>query len=125
MKPSTEEYATAFHEAAHAIIALELGVPAEYATIVPRGSTMGQVKHGEATAEQEAMIAMAGPMADAKLAGIDYDMDWVREYDEVGEHLREVAEERGAILDPEDRAEQRLQLKALHKELAYEVGTLH
>jgi hypothetical protein len=74
MKPSTEEYATALHEAAHAIIALELGVPVEYATIEPCGNTIGHVKHGEATAEQEAIIAMAGPMADTKFAGIDYEM---------------------------------------------------
>jgi hypothetical protein len=44
MYPSTEEYDTALHEAAHAIIALELGVQVEYATIVPCGSTKGHVK---------------------------------------------------------------------------------
>jgi hypothetical protein len=124
MEPSEEEYATAFHEAAHAVIALELGVPVEYATIEPCGSTKGEVKTGEATAEQEAMITMAGPMADAKFAGVDYDMDWVRKYNEVWEHLLAVAEERGIAFDPEDPAEQRVQLKALHDELASEVRRL-
>jgi hypothetical protein len=47
-----------------------------------------------------------------------------REYDEVWVHLRKIARERGIVLDPEDRAEERLQLKALHDELAAEVRRL-
>ena len=119
MEHSTGEYRTALHEAAHAVIALELGVSVEEATIDPCGTT-GHVKHGETTAEQEAMIAMAGPMADAK-TGVDYDMDWAREKGEVWELLPEVAEERGIELDPEDRTEQ---LKASRDELASEVRRL-
>jgi hypothetical protein len=37
------------HEAAHACVAEELGVPVTFATIVPTGKTAGRVEYGEAS----------------------------------------------------------------------------
>ena len=71
------------HEAAHAVIAIELGVQVHYATSKLASEFPGRVEHGDATARQGAMIAMAGPMAAAMFANVDYNLDWAREFDEV------------------------------------------
>jgi hypothetical protein len=114
----------AIHEAAHAVIAMELGVQVQHATIKPDSEFLGQVEHGDATARQGAMIAMAGPMAAAMFANVEYNLDWAREFDEVWSLLRTLAEERGIRLDSDDRSEERLQLHELHDELACEVRML-
>ena len=114
----------AIHEAAHAVIAMELGVQVQYATIKPESEFLGQVEHAEATARQGAMIAMAGPMAAAMLANMEYNLDWAREFDEVWSFLRTLAEERGILLDSDNPYEERIQLQELHDELASDVRML-
>ena len=72
------------HEAAHAVIAMELGVQVQYATIKSESDFPGQVEHADATARQGAMIAVAGPMAVAMTANIEYNLGWARDLTSCG-----------------------------------------
>ena len=112
------------HEAAHAVIAMELGVQVHYATIKSESEFPGQVEHADATARQGAMIAMAGPMAAAMPANIEYNLDWACEFDELWSFLRTLADERGILLDSDNPSEERIQLQELHDELASDVRML-
>ena len=49
-----------------------LGYKSSTRRIKPESEFLGQVEHAEATARQGAMIAMAGPMAAAMLANMEY-----------------------------------------------------
>ena len=112
------------HEAAHAVIAIELGVQVHYATSKLASDFPGRVEHGDATARQGAMIAMAGPMAAAMAANIEYNLDWACEFDELWSFLRTLADERGILLDSDNPSEERFQLQELHDELASDVCML-
>jgi hypothetical protein len=69
--------ATAIHEAAHAVIALALGVAVDYATVIADDDDVGHVLTGQARSEQpgdavatfdglvaDAIISLAGPLAE-------------------------------------------------------------
>ena len=112
------------HEAAHAVIAMELGVQVQYATIKSESDFPGQVEHADATARQGAMIAVAGPMAVAMTANIEYNLGWARDFDELWSFLRTLADERGVLLDSDNPSEERIQLQELHDELASDVRML-
>ena len=95
-------------EAAHAVIAIELGVQVHYATSKLASDFPGRVEHGDATARQGAMIAMAGPMAVAMAANIEYNLDWACEFDELWSFLRTLADERGILLASDNPSEERI-----------------
>jgi hypothetical protein len=112
------------HEAARAVIAMELGVQVHYATSKSESELLGQVEHADATARQGAMIAIAGPMAATMTANIEYNLVWAREFDELWSFLRTLADERGILLDSDNPSEERIQLQELHDELASDVCML-
>ena len=71
------------------------------------------------------MTAMAGPMAAAMAANIEYNLDWACEFDELWSFLRTLADERGILLDLDNPSEDgELQLQELHDELASDVCML-
>jgi ATP-dependent Zn protease len=71
---------TAYHEAGHAVAALALGRPVAWVSIRPDRKFLGICAFGKAVfrpsedwVEREAVIALAGPAAEAGLTG---EMDW-------------------------------------------------
>jgi len=71
---------TAYHEAGHAVAALALGRPVAWVSIRPGRKYLGVCLFGKSVfrpsedwLEREAMIALAGPAAEAGLTG---EMDW-------------------------------------------------
>jgi ATP-dependent Zn protease len=71
---------TAYHEAGHAVAALALGRPVAWVSIRPDRMFLGICAFGKAVfrpsedwVEREAVIALAGPAAEAGLTG---EMDW-------------------------------------------------
>jgi len=64
-----EREVVAHHEAGHAVIAFTLGVPVECVTIEPFAGRSGIVWHHKTGPENEILIAMAGPFAEAQFTG--------------------------------------------------------
>ena len=75
MDQSSDE-ATAYHEAGHAVMALMLGRPVAWVSIRPGRGFLGTCHFGKAVfrpsedwLEREALIALAGPAAEARRTG--------------------------------------------------------
>jgi len=69
--------ATAYHEAGHAVVALELGRPVAYVSALPGRLFLGTCAFGkpvfrpsEDWLEREMLIALAGPAAEARHTGV-------------------------------------------------------
>jgi len=58
----------AYHEAGHAVVGHLLGIPIDYATIIPQYNVAGQVSYtinlGKLPPSQQVMITLAGPIAE-------------------------------------------------------------
>jgi len=68
--------ATAYHEAGHAVIALALGRPVQHVSILPDREALGLCEFGKSVfrpsedwLEREALIALGGIAAEARLTG--------------------------------------------------------
>lgn len=68
--------ATAYHEAGHAVLALVLGRPVHKVSVLPNRERLGEVRFGTGSAkptddwlEREILIALAGPLAEARFTG--------------------------------------------------------
>ena len=75
MEPPADE-STAYHEAGHAVMALALGRPVAWVSVRPGREFLGTCHFGKAVfrpsedaLEREALIALAGPAAEAHLTG--------------------------------------------------------
>jgi hypothetical protein len=73
--------ATAYHEAGHAVMALALGRPVAYVSVLPTRQFLGTCEFGKAVfrpsedwLEREMLIALAGLAAEARFSG-DYAWD--------------------------------------------------
>lgn len=73
-----EEEATAYHEAGHAVVALALGRPVHAVSVLPHRERLGICEYRKGNfrptddwLEREALIALAGMAAEARLTG-DY-----------------------------------------------------
>lgn len=69
--------ATAYHEAGHAIVALDLGRPVAFVSALPGRHFLGTCAFGKAVfrpsedwLEREMLIALAGPAAEARHTGV-------------------------------------------------------
>ena len=60
---------TAHHEAGHAVIARALGVWVDCVTIEPYAGRAGGLWHDKTSPENEILITMAGPFAEAQFTG--------------------------------------------------------
>ena len=111
---SEYDLSTCYHEAGHAVMALAMGRSIQKVTAVPNSLRLGAVEFKKGTSKQaddwveaEILIALAGPLAEAKFTGqfdvhgAGRDLRVVRKYaeDRVGE--RQV-----------DRYEKRMLMKA-------------
>lgn len=113
---SSLEYATAYHEAGHAVVALALGRPVEQVTIVPDRAYLGLCEFGKAAfrpsedwLEREILIALGGLAAEARFTG---DYAWDAAHHDC-QYVRRLAEERAGERRAE-RLERRLLAKAEH-----------
>src|SRR5947208_587092 len=75
MKQEHDEV-TAYHEAGHAVIALALGRPVRHVSILPDREALGLCEFGKSVfrpsedwLEREALIALGGIAAEARLTG--------------------------------------------------------
>jgi ATP-dependent Zn protease len=107
--PVIPDPATCYHEAGHAVVALSLGRDVHKVSAVANSLRLGQVefKKGQAKksddwVEAEILIALAGPVAEARFTGVfdefaaGRDLRAVREFarDRVGERQMERYERR-------------------------------
>lgn len=76
MEPPFDE-ATAYHEAGHAVVALALGRLVQEISVLPRRDRLGHCQHRKARLrsaadllENEALIALAGVVAEARFTGV-------------------------------------------------------
>ena len=105
----THDPATCYHEAGHAVMALLLGRSIHKVSAVPNSLRLGQVEFKKGMAKQshdwieaEMLIALAGPVAEARFTGVfdeqgaRRDLRMVRKYaeDRVGERQVERYERR-------------------------------
>ena len=74
--PPPRDEATAYHEAGHAVMALTLGRPVAYVSILPGRAFLGTCEFGKAVfrpsedwLEREMLIALAGAAAEARRTG--------------------------------------------------------
>jgi ATP-dependent Zn protease len=65
----TEEAATAYHEAGHAVVANALGITTFRATIKPTKNTSGRVHHMPLSDTQKIIVGLAGPIAEYRYKG--------------------------------------------------------
>jgi ATP-dependent Zn protease len=112
-QPSPE--ATAYHEAGHAVIALALGRPIQRVTILADREHAGTCAFGKAVfrpsedwLEREALIALAGLAAEARLTGV-YEMDGAAKD---RRYVAELARQRAGDARKAERLERRLLSKA-------------
>jgi len=74
--PQAHDEVTAYHEAGHAVMALALGRTIHKVSVLPNRERLGEVRFAKGAAkptddwiEREILIALAGPVAEAKFTG--------------------------------------------------------
>jgi hypothetical protein len=74
--PHTHDEVTAYHEAGHAVVALALGRTIHKVSVLPNRERLGEVRFAKGAAkptddwiEREILIALAGPVAEARFTG--------------------------------------------------------
>jgi ATP-dependent Zn protease len=115
MEPSSDQ-ATAYHEAGHAVVALLLGRPVQWVSILPDREHLGICEFGKGAhrpsqdwLEREILIALAGIAAEARLTGT-YAWDGARRDQQ---HVRRLAVQRAGERRA-DKLQRRLLAKAEH-----------
>jgi Peptidase family M41 len=75
-KPPAHDIVTAYHEAGHAVVALALGRTIHKVSVLPNRERLGEVRFAKGAAkptddwiEREILIALAGPVAEARFTG--------------------------------------------------------
>jgi len=112
MEPHDQQ-ATAYHEAGHAVVALILGRPVQYVSILPNRERLGVCEFGKGASrptddwlEREILIALAGIAAEARHTG-NYAWDGAAR-DQI--YVQRLTEQRAG-----DRRAERLQRRLLAK----------
>jgi ATP-dependent Zn protease len=116
MEPSSDDHATAYHEAGHAVVALILGRPVQCVSILPDREHLGTCEFGKGVyrpsedwLEREILIALGGIAAEARFTGI-YAWDAAARDQQ---YVQRLAEQRAGERRAE-RLQRRLLAKAEH-----------